>query len=123
MAGGAPGRAYALAAAGALEIDKQAHEILSALPKVDEALLLSLADRFRGAEGAERFNLLLERLAAQVHEMAAGSALSGETQGLDRWSQAWELLQRLPVEAEAVNLDRADAFFTAVRELRAAARA
>ncbi|MDB5430275.1 MAG: holB [Caulobacter sp.] len=123
MAGGAPGRAYALAAGGALEIDKQAHEILGALPKVDEALLLSLADRFRGAEGAERFNLLLERLAAQVHEMAASAALSGETQGLDRWAQAWELLQRLPVEAEAVNLDRADAFFTAVRELRAAARA
>ena len=29
----------------------------------------------------------------------------------------------LPAEAEALNLDRADAFFTAMRELRAAAAA
>ena len=123
MAGGAPGRAIALAAASALEIDRQAHDILRALPGADEALLLSLADKFRGAEGAERFNLLFERLASQVHDMAAGQALAGSGEGLDRWAQAWELLQRLPVDAEAVNLDRADAFFTAVRELRAAARA
>ena len=123
MAGGAPGRAYALAAAGALDIDRQAHDILRALPGVDEALLLSIADKFRGAEGAERFNLLFERLAAQVHDMAIHEAKGAQPgQGLDRWSQAWELLQRLPVEAEAVNLDRADAFFTAMRDLRAAAR-
>jgi DNA polymerase-3 subunit delta' len=123
MAGGAPGRAFALAAAGALEVDKQAHEILRALPGADEALLLSMADRFRGGEGQERFNLLFERLAAQVHDMAVSSARSGQGAGLDRWAQAWELLNRLPADAEAVNLDRADAFFTAVRELRAAARA
>jgi DNA polymerase-3 subunit delta' len=123
MAGGAPGRAFALAAAGALEVDKQAHDILRALPGADEALLLSIADRFRGAEGQERFNLLLERLAAQVHDMSVSSARSGQGAGLDRWAQAWELLNRLPVDAESVNLDRADAFFTAMRELRAAARA
>ena len=123
MSGGAPGRAIALAAAGALEVDRQAHDILRALPGADEALLLSIADRFRGAEGQERFNLLFDRLAAQVHEMAVGDAKGGRGQGLDRWAQAWELLNRLPADAEAVNLDRTDAFFTAMRELRAAARA
>ena len=43
--------------------------------------------------------------------------------GLDRWASAWETLQRLPREVEGVNLDRGDAFFTALSDLRAAARA
>ena len=43
--------------------------------------------------------------------------------GLDRWASAWETLQRLPSEVEALNLDRADALFTALTELRDAARA
>ena len=47
--------------------------------------------------------------------MATGQALAGEGIALDRWAQAWELLTRLPGEAEALNLDRADAFFTAMR--------
>jgi DNA polymerase-3 subunit delta' len=42
---------------------------------------------------------------------------------LDPWAAAWESLQRIPREAESVNLDRADAFFTALQELRQAARA
>jgi DNA polymerase-3 subunit delta' len=42
---------------------------------------------------------------------------------LDRWAQAWETLQRLPREVEALNLDRTDALFAALTELRRAARA
>lgn len=123
MAKGAPGLALRLAAAGALEVEEQANEILRSLPRTDDALLLSLADKFRGSEGQERFELLFDRLAEQVHAMASSQALAGEGIALDRWAQAWELLTRLPAEAEALNLDRADAFFTAMRELRAAAAA
>ncbi len=123
MAKGAPGLALRLAAADALAMDEAAHEILRHLPRTDEAALLALADKFRGAEGQERFELLFGRLADQVRQMATSQALAGEPGGLDRWAQAWELLTRLPGEAEALNLDRADAFFTAMRELRAAAAA
>lgn len=123
MAHGAPGLALRLASVGALEVDAAAHEILRQLPRTDDAALLALADKFRGAEGQERFELLFSRLAEQVHEMATRQALAGEEGGLDRWAQAWEVLSRLPGEAEALNLDRADAFFTAMRELRAAAAA
>ena len=123
MAHGAPGLALRLAAIDALEVDAAAHEILRHLPRTDDAALLALVDRFRGAEGQERFELLFSRLAEQVHDMAVGQALAGEEGGLDRWAQAWEMLTRLPGEAEALNLDRADAFWTAMRELRAAAAA
>ena len=43
-------------------------------------------------------------------------------EGLDRWSSVWERLSALPGEAEAVNLDRVDIFWTTIADLRAAAR-
>lgn len=122
MAGGAPGRAWALAGAKAIEMDNAARALIEDLPRVDEAMALSLADRFRGAGGQEQFDLLFDRLAERVHGFAAERAGQG-IGGLDRWAQVWETLQRLSREVEALNLDRADALFTALGELRQAAKA
>ena len=121
MSGGAPGRAWTLAAAGAISLDDAAKALLKDLPNLDDALALALADRFRGAEGALTFNLLFERLSDRVHAQTSDRANQGQGR-LDPWVQAWESLQRLPREVEAVNLDRTDALFTALAELRAAAR-
>ena len=123
MAGGAPGLALRLAAADALKADDEAHEILRTLPRLDDGALLALADSFRGPEGQGRFNLLIERIMDQIRTMAVGQATGGGGVGLDRWVQAWERLSVLPDQTEGLNLDRADAFWTAMRELRAAARA
>jgi DNA polymerase III subunit delta' len=122
MAGGAPGRALSLSAGNALALDDAAREILAHLPQLNEAAALAVADRFRGAEGPSQFALLFERLAVRVHDQTAERARRGEG-GLDRWAAAWETLQRLPREVEALNLDRTDALFTALSDLRAAARA
>ena len=122
MAGGAPGRAWALAGANAIAMDDAARALIEGLPRLDEAMALSLADRFRGGEGQAQFNLLFDRLAERVHGFTMERAGQG-IGGLDRWAQAWETLQRLPREVEALNLDRADALFTALGELRQAARA
>lgn len=121
MSGGAPGRAWSLWGAKALAMDDAARDLLQDLPQVDEAMALSLTDRFRGAEGAAQFNLLFERLAERVHALSVARTRDGFG-SLDRWAQAWETLQRLPRDAEALNLDRADALFTALSELRDAAR-
>jgi DNA polymerase-3 subunit delta' len=121
MSGGAPGRALSLASTHAVAMDDAAREILQNLPRLDEAAALAIADKFRGAEGAAQFNLLFERLADRVHGLLVEQARSGAG-ALDRWAAAWETLQRLPRDVEAVNLDRADAFFTALAELRHAAR-
>jgi len=121
MAKGAPGRALSMAAGGALEMDRTARELLSSLPSADEGGLLALADSFRGAEGQARFELLFERLADQVHDMAVAAPVPSA--GLDRWAEAWETLISVPREAEALNLDRGDAFFSTVAKLRQAARA
>jgi len=122
MAGGAPGRALALAAAQALALDDAARSILDRLPELDEGLALSLADRFRGGEGMGHFSLLFERLAERVHALTAARAGEGQP-ALDRWAAAWETLSRLPREVEALNLDRTDALFAALTELRQAAQA
>jgi DNA polymerase-3 subunit delta' len=119
MAGGAPGRAWRLAGLDALAADEAAGEILASLPRPDPAAMLALAEGFRGAEGAERFALLFERLADKVHAMAAGRALAGEGDGLDGWAETYETLIDLPRAAEAVNLDRADVFYTALARLAA----
>jgi DNA polymerase-3 subunit delta' len=41
----------------------------------------------------------------------------------DRWGAAWTMLNTLPAEVEGLNLDRADALWSAVAALRSAARA
>ena len=122
MAEGAPGRALALEAAKALAMDDAARDLLMDLPAVDEGRALALAEKFRGGEGAAQFALLFERLSDRVHQFATGQAGQG-IGPLDRWAGAWETLQRLPREVEGLNLDRADAFFTALAELRQAAHA
>jgi DNA polymerase-3 subunit delta' len=127
MANGAPGRAWALAGKGAIAMDDAARALFDGLPSLDEALALSLADRFRGGEGQAQFDLLFDRLGERVHGFAAARAKMGRAGqgigGLDAWAHAWETLQRLGRDVEALNLDRADALFTALGELRQAARA
>jgi len=120
MARGAPGGAWRLAAEGALDADRAAGELLASLPAPDEAAMLALADGFRGPAGAARFELLFARLADQVHAMTTRRAAEGERgQALDRWAEVWGELIAAPRQAEAVNLDRADVFFTTLSRLKA----
>jgi DNA polymerase III subunit delta' len=122
MARGAPGGAWRLAAQGALEADKLAHNLLAALPTPDERAMLAIAEGFRGPAGLAKFQLFFNRLADQVHATAARRAAEGERGlALDRWTEIWDELVVAPREAEAINLDRADLFFTALARLKAIA--
>jgi DNA polymerase-3 subunit delta' len=123
LAKGAPGRALSLAASGALELDAVAGKVLERLPQADEAGLMSLTDGFRGGEGAARFSLLMELMAERLHETALVRAGQGGLAGEgDAWGRLWERMTQLPGEVEALNLDRADAFWSLVGDLRATAR-
>jgi DNA polymerase-3 subunit delta' len=121
MAQGAPGRAWRLSAIGALQADDQARALLASLPKTDDTVTSALAETFRAPAGAEKFNLFFNRLADNIHEIACTEAKRGEGRGLDAWVEAWEYVTALPRSVEAVNLDRADAFLSALGRLRAIA--
>ena len=62
-----------------------------------------------------------ERAAARRKAEALRSAQVKEAQ-VDAWAQAWSVLDRLPREVEALNLDRGEALLAALSDLRAAAR-
>ena len=123
MARGSPGQALTLAEAGVLDVDRAALELLRQLPQSDDAALLALAGELRGQEGARRFQLLFERLAEHVKAMVEETAGKDGAGRAEPWLDAWAQLTNLPGEAEGLNLDRQDAFWTAVGALREAARA
>lgn len=119
LAGGAPGRALSLHAAGALELDARLGALVAGSPSTDERGVLAIADKFRGSEGAARFDLAMTLLAEQVRAQAAAMAPSPGAEG---WAAAWQKLTALAPKVEALNLDRADAFSVAMADVREAAR-
>ena len=116
---GSPGRAAALAASGAPDLQAEAESLVATLARPDEARLLKLAEGFRGGEGAERFAALMAALAEAVLIRAEAG---GDGEAAASWSQAWRRVTRAPGETEAVNLDRGDAFWSVMAALRSAAR-
>lgn len=112
MAGGSPGRALALASGATLEADQLAQAWVSA-PTVDRAEALAAADKFRGPEGQDRFETLMDRLSAAVKVRALQEGASGA-----RWAELWSRLSELPDRTAAINLDRADVLAGALADLQ-----
>lgn len=116
LSAGAPGRALSALSDGALELDAAAEDLVRALPRVDLAAISALTDRFRGAEGLDRFLSFFDRLAGHLRERA--EAASGSPREAARWAQAWEDVNARAERSAAVNLDRADALWTTVAALK-----
>ena len=112
MAGGSPGRALALASGATLEADQLAQAWVSA-PTVDRAEALAVGDKFRGPEGQERFETLMDRLSAAVKVRALEEGASGA-----RWAELWSRLSELPDRAAAINLDRGDVLAGALADMQ-----
>ena len=112
MAAGSPGQALALASGATLEADQLAQTWVAA-PTVDRAEALAVADKFRGVEGQERFETLMDRLIAAVKVRALDEGASGA-----RWAELWSRLSELPERTAAINLDRGDVLAGALADLQ-----
>lgn len=115
MAKGAPGKALELASGPALELDETAKALVDG-DAPPEAALLALADSFRGQEGQGRFELFFERLGEAIRSSVTGPA---PPRSVDAWAGLWEKIADAPAEAEAINLDRSDVFWSTLGELKA----
>ena len=118
---GSPGRGLALAQGVRDDAAAAAGAVMDGLLRPDEPALVKLADGFRGGEGADRFAALVDGLGEAARARAA-DLLSADPAAAAAWADAWRCIERLPGEAEGLNLDRADAFWTALGVLRTAAR-
>ena len=94
-----------------------AEAFIAALPRLDAAAIQKLSERFRGGEGASNFAALVDGLAHAVRSRALADPAAAEP-----WAAVWRRLDAFPAEVEAVNLDRADALWSVLADLRAAAR-
>ncbi|CAN5469837.1 DNA polymerase III subunit delta' [soil metagenome] len=103
MAAGSPGAALALSGGPALEADRLARRWVDG-DGVDRGEQLSIADGFRGAEGAARFDMVMDRLIAAVKTRALDSPAG---QGA-HWAELWSRLAELPDRTAGINLDRGD---------------
>lgn len=116
MAAGSPGQALALASGATLEADQLAQAWVAA-PTLDRAEVMAVADKFRGAEGQERFEILMDRLIAAVKLRALDEGQERGGAGA-RWAELWERLSELPDRTAAINLDRADVLAGALADLQ-----
>ncbi len=124
MTDGAPGRAWRLGASGALDLDSDARNLMEALPRPDPVAMIALADGFRGSEGAARFAVFMQRWAERVRDLATsrcGTADPSDRRKFDALAEVWDTIALAPRLCETLNLDRGDAFFTALSRLRAVA--
>ncbi|MDO1558656.1 DNA polymerase III subunit delta' [Brevundimonas sp. 2R-24] len=102
LSGGGPGLAWRLAGTEALDLADLAERLVEGPPPPD-AELIQASDRFRGADGADRFEFLFNALADQVRRRA-------EAGGGERDADLWRDLSRAVDDADAINLDRAEVF-------------
>lgn len=112
MARGSPGAALSLSDGPALEADRLARRWVDG-EAIDRAEQLSVADSFRGAEGAVRFDMVMDRLIAAVRTRALESR---QGEGGD-WADLWSRLAELPDRTAAINLDRADVMAGALADI------
>ena len=108
-----PGDILAVGAAAGFD----AEAFVATLPRVDAAQVQKLTERFRGAEGAGIFAAVTEALARAIRARALA-----EPRGGPDWAVVWRRLVGLPAEVDAVNLDRSDALWSVVADLRTAAQ-
>ena len=120
MAHGAPGRLLSLAAADALALDDTAAFLLrKAEGSEPQSDALRLAESLRGGEGVATFALLIERLGERLRTAALTASSAAAA---DAWAALWRKTAELPGRVEGLNLDRADAFWSLLAELRATVR-
>lgn len=117
--GGSPGAALEAIGDEARAAGDLARRWVSTPGPLDRSERLALQGTLRGAEGAVRFEAMMDHLAAAVRDRA----LAGGARAAD-WADLWSRLTEWPDRAAGLNLDRGDVLASALNDLeRTKARA
>jgi DNA polymerase-3 subunit delta' len=120
LAGGAPGRALALAESDALVMHREIAELLLALPRLNGAKLFAFAEKTARATADRGLGLFVSLLSELEERVVRGAyadlpAVPGEDAllrhlrtaiPLDRWSALAETLKTDALRADDLNLDK-----------------
>lgn len=124
LAGGAPGRARALAQSDAPKLKQTLDRVLGALPRLDSRAIGALAAESAKKDGEAVRRTLMEFLGRYAQDQARKSALeAGEATTAGLWVQAADSLARLARESETLYLDPKQTTHAAFAILREAAQA
>jgi DNA polymerase III subunit delta' len=116
-AGGSPGRVLAMAGDEVAEIDALVRGWIETGGR-DMPSLIRAVDSLRRGDAAQRFELILDRLAAAVKLRALDGG-----RGADAWADLWSRIQMRSDQTAGLNLDRQDVLFGLMADLdRARAR-
>jgi DNA polymerase-3 subunit delta' len=113
LAGGAPGRAVALAEEQGVEIASVVADVLRAAPNLPVLRAYEVADKLaRNDAGFATFmDLLRDAIGGVVRDMVKGNADAGQQRlaglkPLAEWGNLWHALTRLQDDTERFNLDK-----------------
>lgn len=122
LAGGAPGRALALAAAGAAGLKRDLDAALQRLPELDRASVTRLAAAAARADGEAFRALLLDFLVGYAQDRARSLALGpGGPASAQSWVRAADAIVKLARDAETLYLDPRQTLYAAFGLLQDAA--
>jgi DNA polymerase III subunit delta' len=126
LAGGAPGRALALAEEQGIEIAALVADVLRAAPKLPVLRGHEVADRLARSDAgfATFMDLLRDAISAVVRNMVRGQADAGQQRlaglkPLAEWDNLWHALTRLQDDTERFNLDKRHAIVSTLDLLNA----
>ncbi len=126
LAGGAPGRAVALAEEQGIEIAALVADVLRATPRLPVLRAYEVADRLarNDAEFATFMDLLRAAISAMVRgkvrsQADAGQQRLAELRPLAEWGDLWHALTRLQDETERFSLDKRHAIISTLDLLNA----
>ncbi|WP_420432452.1 DNA polymerase III subunit delta' [Hyphobacterium sp.] len=120
MAEGAPGRALALARAGAIGIEQDIAGLFGRLPQWDAKLSRRLSAKVSSKAGESLRPHFYATLTRQTANRARVAAAEGRSP--DPWLDAWRQLKGLAREADAIYLDPKQAALAALAQIEHAAR-
>lgn len=124
LAGGAPGRAWALAQSDAPKLKETIDRVLTGLPRLDSRAVGALAAESAKKDGEAVRRTLMEFLQIYAQDRARGLALeSSDPDAAGIWVDAADALGRLARESETLYLDPKQTIHAAFDTLREAAQA